>query len=198
MDEEIKTILESCKAFIENLRVPQNMFEAGAQIASGARLLDKINSALDTTYIVLDKEAYNQLAKAASESTWIPPEYYANDWIADCCEFLRSGNTQRGDIQMSGYITKDQLRLVLHDVLVDIKSAIADKNTTPISLVDTYIRRIPTVQPANSIPDARILFAGLEEHFTKRLQEKTSWGRNEVLVEFKHAVSEALFAFMEK
>lgn len=36
-------------------------------------------------------EAYKQLQQAASESNWIPPEYYANDWIADCCRWLREG-----------------------------------------------------------------------------------------------------------
>jgi len=35
--------------------------------------------------------AYERLQQAASESNWIPPEYYANDWIADCCRWLREG-----------------------------------------------------------------------------------------------------------
>lgn len=34
-----------------------------------------------------------QLEKAASESEWMPPEYCANDWQADCCNYLRYGGT---------------------------------------------------------------------------------------------------------
>lgn len=68
MDEDVKLTLEACKAFIENLRVPQNILEAGVQIASGERLLDRINSALETTRVDLDKVAYQQLAEAARES----------------------------------------------------------------------------------------------------------------------------------
>lgn len=41
--------------------------------------------------IDLKHAMYDQLVKAASESNWIPPEYMANDWIADCCNFLRLG-----------------------------------------------------------------------------------------------------------
>jgi hypothetical protein len=43
--------------------------------------------------VVLDLRisAFDQMAEAAGESNWIPPEYMANDWIADCCHLLRTG-----------------------------------------------------------------------------------------------------------
>jgi len=41
--------------------------------------------------IDLKHTAYDQMQQAASESKWIPPEYYANEWIADCCRWLREG-----------------------------------------------------------------------------------------------------------
>ena len=45
-----------------------------------------------TTVIDLDAEAWAQIKQAASESTWMPPEYISNNWIADLCEFLRNGH----------------------------------------------------------------------------------------------------------
>lgn len=43
--------------------------------------------------IDLNTVAMQRMEKAASESTWIPPEYSANDWQADVCQFLRDGET---------------------------------------------------------------------------------------------------------
>jgi len=45
------------------------------------------------TLVTIDLKhiAYDQMQQAASESKWIPPEYYSNDWIADCCRWLREG-----------------------------------------------------------------------------------------------------------
>ncbi|MBI6655015.1 hypothetical protein YA0721_03545 [Pseudomonas carnis] len=31
------------------------------------------------------------IQEAASESTWMPPEYMRNDWVSDVCRFLRKG-----------------------------------------------------------------------------------------------------------
>lgn len=39
--------------------------------------------------IDLDRNFWESLVKAASESNWIPPEYFANDWVSDCADFLR-------------------------------------------------------------------------------------------------------------
>lgn len=41
--------------------------------------------------IDLDALAWAQIKQAASESMWMPPEYMANDWHSDVCEFLRKG-----------------------------------------------------------------------------------------------------------
>lgn len=46
----------------------------------------------DEVVIDLEYESWKALKAAASESKWIPHEhYYVNDWVADCCEFLREG-----------------------------------------------------------------------------------------------------------
>jgi hypothetical protein len=39
----------------------------------------------------LDTLAWERIKKAASESKWIPEDYYANDWENDVCDFLRNG-----------------------------------------------------------------------------------------------------------
>lgn len=41
--------------------------------------------------IDLDKADFKALCAAALESSWMPPEYMRNDWISDCCRFLREG-----------------------------------------------------------------------------------------------------------
>lgn len=39
----------------------------------------------------LDKNAFDELVRAAGESAWIPPEYYMQDWVSDTVDFLRTG-----------------------------------------------------------------------------------------------------------
>ncbi len=41
--------------------------------------------------IDLDKNMWQSLVNAANQSTWIPPEYYMNDWVSDCARFLLTG-----------------------------------------------------------------------------------------------------------
>lgn len=43
------------------------------------------------TVIDLDKADWEALCKAATESSWMPPEYMRNEWVSDCCRFLREG-----------------------------------------------------------------------------------------------------------
>ena len=46
-----------------------------------------IEPVIDLTHV-----AYGRLVEAASNSKWIPKEYYANDWISDCVDFLINGH----------------------------------------------------------------------------------------------------------
>ena len=39
----------------------------------------------------LDISAWESVKQAASETTWMPEEYYMNDWLADICFYLREG-----------------------------------------------------------------------------------------------------------
>lgn len=39
----------------------------------------------------LDKNCWDSIKQASKESTWIPKEYFMNDWVSDVCEFLRNG-----------------------------------------------------------------------------------------------------------
>ena len=35
---------------------------------------------------------WDNLCNAAKESNWIPGDYCSNDWVSDCCCFLRNGD----------------------------------------------------------------------------------------------------------
>ena len=45
-------------------------------------------------------------------------------------------------------------------------------------------------------PTPQELLAAIQEAFQKQLEAKTNWGRNEVLVAFERAKSEALVRFI--
>lgn len=41
--------------------------------------------------INIENGFWETIKQAASESNWIPKEYYMNDWVSDICNFLRTG-----------------------------------------------------------------------------------------------------------
>lgn len=45
----------------------------------------------------LDAENWKAIKQAATESKWMPPEYFMNDWVSDVCQFLREGPTKCQD-----------------------------------------------------------------------------------------------------
>lgn len=45
----------------------------------------------DCQVIDVDVLCWRNIKRAALESTWIPPEYYMNDWVSDVCSYLRKG-----------------------------------------------------------------------------------------------------------
>lgn len=47
----------------------------------------------DETIIDLDREFWASLTEAAKQSAWIPSDYMVNEWVSDCCDFLRAGST---------------------------------------------------------------------------------------------------------
>lgn len=71
----------------------------------------------------LSKTAWESIQQAARESTWIPPEYYANDWISDVCNFLRNGSPKveqvsGGDEPVAQRITEQDARVIAMDAIV--------------------------------------------------------------------------------
>lgn len=46
---------------------------------------------VNTLFFDLEKIAWGAIRKAASESKWLPPEYFMNDWVNDVERFLRDG-----------------------------------------------------------------------------------------------------------
>lgn len=43
--------------------------------------------------IDLDAAAWTQIKEAASQSAWMPEQYFMNDWVSDVCAFLRELRT---------------------------------------------------------------------------------------------------------
>lgn len=68
----------SCKADYPQL-AEEMVQQYGLEVDPGGEVIDLIHV------------AYNSLAEAASRSKWMPPEYCANDWLADCRDFLENG-----------------------------------------------------------------------------------------------------------
>lgn len=50
-----------------------------------------VEALVEVVTIDLNEESFRALLQAASESNWIPPEYCCNDWVSDCCNWLRNG-----------------------------------------------------------------------------------------------------------
>lgn len=60
----------------------------------------------NTPTINVDEELWKAIKQAASESNWIPKEYYINDWVSDVCEFLKNGHKE-GEINTEGVATTE-------------------------------------------------------------------------------------------
>lgn len=64
----------------------------GESLAVSTALAMSRAQPVDTGVVIdLDKSAMALLSEAASQSSWVPPEYMANDWVSDCARFLRTG-----------------------------------------------------------------------------------------------------------
>lgn len=51
----------------------------------------ELRELLDTPVVDLEALDMAAISQAASESTWMPPEYCRNEWVADICSWLRDG-----------------------------------------------------------------------------------------------------------
>jgi hypothetical protein len=48
-----------------------------------------------TVKIDLIHSTFQQLTEAVEQSNWIPKDhYFTNDWVSDCCDFLRNGHAK--------------------------------------------------------------------------------------------------------
>jgi hypothetical protein len=65
----------------------------GAGIMLECAECDGVGYVHSTPVIDLDQSSWESIKRAASESTWIPPEYSMNDWVSDICTFLRERPT---------------------------------------------------------------------------------------------------------
>lgn len=56
------------------------------------------------TVIDLDADTWEAIKKAASESSWIPPDYFMNDWASDVCKFLREGHPSSDALTIQSFL----------------------------------------------------------------------------------------------
>lgn len=87
------------RTLLDRLRAIQQVADEadGIEGLGSEAIAKRIRLALDgepVEYIDLTNVAWRQIQQAAAESKWIPPEYYGNDWVADVCDFLRTGTFQ--------------------------------------------------------------------------------------------------------
>lgn len=65
--------------------------EMVASIITALRSIAAPKQGAEVVVIDLDKGMWEQLCEAAGKSNWIPTQYMANDWVADCRQFLLTG-----------------------------------------------------------------------------------------------------------
>lgn len=69
----------------------------------------------DVEVIDIEKGFWEQINTAANASPWIPREhYFMNDWVADVCRYLKTGN---GDVSAP---TGDALDAVIKQISADL------------------------------------------------------------------------------
>jgi hypothetical protein len=95
--EEKYTLIRHDDGRMEALRYgePWRELTGDHLIAEMAEALDQATAQntqdADIPTLDLSLIQWESIQKAARESRWIPPEYFANDWVSDVCCFLRDG-----------------------------------------------------------------------------------------------------------
>jgi hypothetical protein len=101
----------------------QSLMDEFDKVFSAAPVPEQAKAVDDIPTFDLDKLAWENIKKAASESKWMPPEYMANDWEYDVCEFLRNGHAQPSPNKAD--VPNDTVE-VLRDLLIDYESVFND------------------------------------------------------------------------
>jgi hypothetical protein len=94
IDENMDTMLQFLAKYVK-----ESTIHALDQMGVLTRSVDDLDFLLTTELTVnriptidIDKEFWKSIKQAASESKWMPEEYFMNDWVSDVCEYLRNGD----------------------------------------------------------------------------------------------------------
>jgi hypothetical protein len=79
------------RELLEQVCTARNTSSGWIASADAIRELRALLDAPIENVIDLDVSTWEQIKQAASESTWMPPEYMRNEWVSDVCQFLREG-----------------------------------------------------------------------------------------------------------
>ncbi len=90
---------------------------ARAALASTAEVIPTID---------LDAADWRAIKRAASESTWMPPEYCRNDWVSDVCVYLRGAPSP--DV------------IAVGDAIVDYVPPSARATIAQLAQIDLYVK----------------------------------------------------------
>lgn len=109
-DHEIAETVNSVTAVAKEYAGTQQLREHIAGI-----LRPILGSEYDCDAFDLDEMSWASIKKAATESNWIPPDYYAGDWVSDVCNFLKNG--EKGVDATLGAVTDAEINSVTLDAL---------------------------------------------------------------------------------
>jgi hypothetical protein len=75
---------------------PEHHVEYDDATCDGLCLAEELKHELvdDIPTIDIDECLWSSIKTAAEESSWMPPDYMMNDWVADVCLFLRNGDSE--------------------------------------------------------------------------------------------------------
>ena len=86
--EEAADMIEALSASVENHQLHMlGMARDRDQLRAMLTAQPQASAAQSAPVIDLEANAWESIKQAASESKWIPAQYFMGDWVADVCEF---------------------------------------------------------------------------------------------------------------
>ena len=115
-------ITEGCKRSITDAYSHADCYRAMIAVATQPEPVD-VEPVIDLEHV-----AYSRLVEAACNSKWIPKEYYANDWISDCVDFLINGHPPAdagrvAELEKALKVARDALNTCTHEGFCDYDDA---------------------------------------------------------------------------
>lgn len=77
--------------------------EAEREFLEIASQYDTTKSVEPVSCLNIEEESWNAIKQAASDSKWIPNDYYINDWVSDVCEYLHNGMLAKSCLELNEF-----------------------------------------------------------------------------------------------